>query len=262
MECTSSGDVPTVKEACTSSCTTQAGPDVCASDACACTKAGDVCSQTFPASCGYKSETVYSCSGDKTLPVEKAPCKSSTVCLTTASGPTCTPADCICKDDGSHCGSTFVEDCGLQNNTLYKCTNGALPLATKDCAPGICSANVIKGTGEFRASADDKCIDQCACKEENVPICASAFDPVCNYDNKTLMTCGNVGGVPTVKETCTLSCTMQPGPDVCTFNPCTCTKVGDACGESFPSTCGLDKDTVYSCAADKALPQKKIACDE
>lgn len=170
MECTTVGDVPTVKESCTASCTTQPGSDVCAFDPCACTKAGDICSQAFPATCGYMPETVYSCSGNKALPTEKSPCGSGTICLATPSGPTCTPPDCICKDEASHCGSTFVGACNLQNNTLYKCTNGQLPTSVKDCGTGTCSANIVKGTAEFSADADDMCIDQCACKEAGVPV--------------------------------------------------------------------------------------------
>ncbi|KAG0071862.1 hypothetical protein BGZ90_012103, partial [Linnemannia elongata] len=261
MECTMAGDVPTVKESCIASCTVQPGPDICAFDPCACTKSGDICSQTFPDTCGYEPETVLSCSGNKALPTEKAPCKLGTVCFTTPSGPTCTPPDCICKDDAAHCGSTFVDACNLQNNTLYKCTTGQPPNLEKDCGTGTCSANLIKSTLEFSAAADDTCINQCACKEAGVPICASTFDPICHYDSKALMDCANTGDIPTVKETCTLSCTEQPGPDECKSDPCACTKVGDACGSTLPSNCGYEKDSVYTCSAIKALPVKKSACE-
>lgn len=170
MECKSAGDVPTVKESCTASCTAQLGPDVCAFDPCACTKAGDTCGSAFPESCNYEKDAQYTCSDNKVLPAKKAPCPTANVCLVTATGSACTPPECICKDDASHCGSTFAAPCNLESNTLYKCTNGALPMILKDCGTGTCSANVVAGTAAFEALADDRCIDQCACKEANVPV--------------------------------------------------------------------------------------------
>ncbi|KAG0275843.1 hypothetical protein BGZ96_003585, partial [Linnemannia gamsii] len=260
MDCGNAGDVPTVKEECTLSCTKQPGPDVCTFDPCACTKAGDACGSTLPPSCGYEKDSVYTCSAIKALPQKKSACESGKVCLETLAGPTCTPPDCICKDDGSHCGSTFVDACNLQKNTLYKCTNGRLPTLVKDCGAGTCSANVVKGTAAFRATADDKCIDQCACKEANVPICASTFDAICNYNPKVLMSCTEAGDVPTDFENCKLSCTTQPGPDFCTFDPCACTDTAEICGKAAPVTCGYEKETQYTCSGDKTLPTKKAAC--
>ncbi|KAG0038609.1 hypothetical protein BGZ89_008016, partial [Linnemannia elongata] len=145
-------------------------------------------------------------------------------------------------------------------NSLYKCTNGGLPSLVKDCGTGTCSANVVKGTAAFRATADDKCLDQCACKEAGIPVCGSAFDATCNYDTKVLMSCGEAGDVPAVAENCTLSCTKQPGADICTFDPCACTKAGDTCGSAFPETCNYEKDSQYSCSGNKALPVKKAPC--
>ncbi|KAG0275506.1 hypothetical protein BGZ97_010282, partial [Linnemannia gamsii] len=132
-------------------------------------------------------------------------------------------------------------------NSLYKCTNGSLPSLDKDCGTGTCSSNVVKGTAEFRATADDTCLDLCACKEAGVPVCASAFDPVCNYNPKELLDCGQAGDVPTVKESCTLSCTKQAGPDKCTFNPCACTESGSFCGSALPANCGYEANTLYTC---------------
>ncbi|KAG0252096.1 hypothetical protein BGZ95_006714, partial [Linnemannia exigua] len=260
MDCGNSGDVPTFKENCTLSCTKQPGPDVCTLDPCACTKAGDKCSGSFPSTCLLEKDSVYSCSGDKALPKQKNTCPVATVCLETPSGPTCTPPDCICKDNGTHCGSTFIVGCNLQSNTLYQCTEGALPSLAKDCGNGTCSANVVKGTAAFRAFADDKCLDQCACKEANVPVCASAFDAVCNYKEKDLMSCKDAGDAPQVAETCTLSCTKQAGPDECALDPCACTKAGDTCGNAFPSTCPYETNSTYSCEGPRKLPVKKEPC--
>lgn len=170
MSCGEAGDVPAVAENCTLSCTKQPGADICTFDPCACTKAGDTCGSAFPETCNYEKDSQYSCSGNKALPVKKAPCPTSNVCLVTTTGSVCTPPDCICKDDGSHCGSTFAASCNLIKNTLYKCTNGQIPTMVKDCGTGTCSANVVVGTAAFSAMADDKCLDLCACKEANVPV--------------------------------------------------------------------------------------------
>ena len=163
MECKNVGDVPTVKESCTALCNAQSGPDICAFDPCACSKAGDTCGSAFSESCNYEKDALYACSGNKVLPVKKAPCPAANVCLVNATGSICTPPECICKDDGSHCGSTFASSCNLQKNTLYKCTNGQLSTVVKDCGTGTCSANVVAGTAAFSAMAGDKCLDLCAC---------------------------------------------------------------------------------------------------
>lgn len=182
MDCANAGEVPTVKEACTLSCTKQPGPDVCTPDPCACTKAGDACGSSLPPNCSYETEFVYTCSAIKALPVRKSACESGKVCLEISTGPTCTTPDCICKDDGSHCGSTFIDACNLQKNSLYKCTKGSPPTLDKGCGAGTCSANVVKGTTEFRTIADDKCLDQCACKEANVPVSGFQYSTVVVHD--------------------------------------------------------------------------------
>ncbi|KAG0265879.1 hypothetical protein BGZ95_003192 [Linnemannia exigua] len=260
MDCGKAGDLPTVKEACSLSCTKELGPDVCNLDPCACTNAGDTCGSAFPDTCNYEKDSQYTCTDNKALPVKKNACLAANVCLVTPTGSVCTPPACICRDDLSHCGSTFAADCTLKSDTLYKCTNGQLSTVVKDCSPGICSANAVVGTAAFSAMANDKCLDQCTCKEANVPVCASTFDPVCNYGTKSLMACGNAGDVPIVKEVCASSCTQQPGPDVCTPDSCTCSKAGDTCGSSFPTSCSYETTSIYACSADKALPTKKSAC--
>lgn len=184
MECKNVGDVPTVKESCTASCTAQAGPDVCALDPCACSKAGNTCDSVFPDICNYEKDTQYTCSGIKALPVKKAVCPTANVCLVNATGSVCTPPECICKDDASHCGSTFAAPCNLDSNTLYKCAIGALPTLLKDCGPGTCSTNVVAGSAAFEALADDSCIDQCACKEASIPVSVTHLCLFILYDFK------------------------------------------------------------------------------
>ncbi|KAF9916512.1 hypothetical protein FBU30_001299, partial [Linnemannia zychae] len=266
MDCGNAGDVPTDKETCTLSCTVQPGPDVCTFDPCACTKTGNLCSSSFPASCGLETTSIYACSSIRALPVKRASCLPSQICFETANAPTCTYPECICSDASNRCGSVFPPICGFKTNTLYKCTAGSLPISIRDCGTGTCSANIAKvspadvSVREFHAMADDICIDQCACKAANTDVCSSEFNAICNYAPKTVMHCEAIGKAPTVKETCTASCTIQSGPAVCAFDPCACAVVGDVCGSDFPASCGFKTTTVYTCPAVKALPIKRQTC--
>lgn len=172
MACGGAGDVPTILDACTLSCTKQPGPDVCTLDPCACTKAGDTCGGIFSNTCGYENNTRYSCAGERKLPVKKDACPAGKVCLKTGTlEPVCASPECICKDNDSHCGSRYPAVCGFQSETLFKCTLNALPVPVRDCTPGVCSANIASGTAVFTAqAASDICVDQCACKETGVSV--------------------------------------------------------------------------------------------
>ena len=150
MSCGAVGDVPTVTETCTSACQVKDGADGCALDPCACTSTGDFCGGTLPLNCGYDPKAIYTCLSNGTIAQEKQACPSSQVCFSAAAGPICTPQECICSDNSTHCGSALPASCNLLGNSLYTCTSGSLPNVTTDCTPGSCSG--------------DKCIDECACK--------------------------------------------------------------------------------------------------
>jgi hypothetical protein len=188
MACGNAGDMPSVQEACTLSCTTQPGSDICTFDPCACTTTGDVCNTAFPATCNLKTTAIYNCAALKAPPVEKVDCLGSGTCFVHSTGPQCTLPDCICQDDGKHCGSTFVGTCDMVSNTLYNCVTGAIPTVSDDCSPGVCSSNIVTdpsivsiGTKDtvimgarpqdFKAMAtDDFCVHECACKEAGATV--------------------------------------------------------------------------------------------
>lgn len=170
MLCSGLGDEPTAKENCTNYCDVKIGPDECAFDPCACTLAGKFCGTSLPLSCGYVSSNIYTCEGNGTIPAPTPDCPAPQVCLETATGPVCTPQECICQDDSLHCGSTLDTRCNLANNTLYKCSTGLLPSVQKDCSPGVCSANIVANAASFLATADDSCVNQCACKVPGVAV--------------------------------------------------------------------------------------------
>jgi hypothetical protein len=163
MTCGGVGDVPTVLDNCTLSCTRQPGPDICTVDPCACTKAGDTCGSIFPDTCNYEKNSRYTCSDAKALPANKVACASTETCQEAPTGAFCLPTDCVCKDDHAYCGSTFAPSCGLQNNTLYRCHAGAASTVAEDCGLGICSANVAGLPDSLTNLPDNFCIDKCKC---------------------------------------------------------------------------------------------------
>ncbi|KAF9926806.1 hypothetical protein FBU30_003684, partial [Linnemannia zychae] len=219
MTCDKVGDIPTIQENCTLSCEAIDGsPDICKQDPCACSIVGDVCGSSFPNECAFDAQAVYSCKTNSSLPEKMTDCATEQVCLDLPAGPICVSESCICMDDSSHCGSTFVETCNLKKDTLYQCSKGVPPEISHDCAPGICSANIASDTPVTRQGIDDTCIEQCACKDVG-KVCASTFDSACSYNVNDLMMCGNVGDKPTISETCTVSCTVQTGDDICADDP-------------------------------------------
>ncbi|KAG0260443.1 hypothetical protein BGZ95_004451, partial [Linnemannia exigua] len=262
MMCNEVGDVPVKMTLCSKGCKQTSATSECEFDPCSCTSTGDTCGSSLPTNCSFEANTVYSCAGSGAAPEIKVNCTADTTCSVAAAGPTCIPTDCICKDDGTNCGSQFPSSCNYTENTLYNCVKGSTPTVSEDCGDGKCSANIKpSGTAEFMASGGDTCVNKCVCQIANVSVCAFSFPSDCNYSNKTLMSCGNQGDVPTEPKTCTTYCdVIKDAPDACAFNPCACRRVGDTCGKSFPSSCGYLANTVYTCATNQTMPISKADC--
>ncbi|KAG0038534.1 hypothetical protein BGZ83_003055, partial [Gryganskiella cystojenkinii] len=289
--CTAAGAVPTPGADCANGCTDNGATaaDSCKPD-CKCKDEFDTCGSALDPACQKDNKTLYSCSGAGADPVSTQICDG--ICVQVAGKND--ECRCMCTDDGSVCGSAFAATCNLPPNTLYKCTKGNEPVIDKACNPGTCSVNVVKGicsenvdkgtcsvnvikgtcpanvvlgsltpfdTGDFQAEAlTDFCIDQCACKEAGVTMCADAFPPRCNYKNGTLMNCAAINAVPTVNQNCTNGCIVQPGADVCRPDPCACQNAGDTCSSGFPANCSYDANTLYTCTGKDVIPQKKKTC--
>ncbi|KAF9427990.1 hypothetical protein BGZ94_003656 [Podila epigama] len=260
-KCDAHGATPTELEKCEDDvCTVTVSDDHCGGgvvlpESCFCADDKPFCGSRLGPECeavlGVKPElhAIYACSGVGQIPVKQETCKDGEVCHEEDAGPICIPQECLCTDDGSHCGLVLPATCGLVENTLYKCTNGKRPTVTEDCLPGVCSANLTGAT----KTGTDKCIKQCECKgAENV--CSSTFAAECNLPEKTLYRCTAVGAVPELEESCTLDCDIKDGADECRLNPCACTKAGDTCGVSFPPECNLDVRTLFKCAGKGKLP--------
>ncbi|KAG0025685.1 hypothetical protein BGZ82_009892, partial [Podila clonocystis] len=235
---------------------------------CNCTGTETKCSSTFTPICKLPPQGVYNCNCNGTVQVVQA-CTGTEICAPSGNTSVCILPECVCKDGLAHCGSFFPDTCKLEKETLYQCKNGEPVKLTEDCKPGNCSENIKPpsatsiegGEGDFEVDAegDAKCIKQCECKWPG-PVCASTFDPSCNFQQRDLLACTAMGNKPTVSEPCTLECLIAETPDKCKFNPCECTKVRNTCGQAYPPSCGHEANTLYKCEAKGKLPVKGDAC--
>ncbi|KAF9399059.1 hypothetical protein BGZ94_005819, partial [Podila epigama] len=70
------------------------------------------------------------------------------------------------------------------------------------------------------------------------------------------------GADPVPGPKCTAGCTVKPGPDECTVDPCKCTNGEAACGSAFPDSCKLDKTSLYKCTGGKGSdPRDPVKCE-
>ncbi|KAG0015499.1 hypothetical protein BGZ81_011644, partial [Podila clonocystis] len=255
--CEGDRKLPTKNDTCTSDqfCATVQDPvgAIC-KPLCNCTGTTTQCSSSFKAACKLPVQGVYKCTADGA--VEKVEdCAGTNVCVKVADSAKCIPPECVCKDNTTHCGSTFNATCGLVADSLYQCKDGEAATIAKTCQPGVCSASIQAAT----VAAPDKCVGQCECKGSE-KVCASVFDTACNFNVTDLMSCSGIGATPVLDQTCTLKCDVKAGADDCAVDPCACTKSGKVCSDSFPSTCGLDADSIFTCEGDRKLPKKDSAC--
>ncbi|KAF9276271.1 hypothetical protein BGZ68_010136, partial [Mortierella alpina] len=139
--------------------------DQCDPDPCKCRENGDVCGSTFPETCQFHKDTLYSCTGKDATPMEKMVC-STKGCVPTAGDDVC--GSCLCPDGTPTCGSVFGPECKMDNSALYTCSSAdALPSSSTKCPRGC---DVRDGP--------DKCNNDCQCKDED-NVCGSVFPAEC-----------------------------------------------------------------------------------
>ncbi len=149
---------------------------------------------------------------------------------------TTTPNLCIGKSNGNYCGTTL----GLDQNTLYKCSNGASSFI-QSCTYG-CSIQA-QGTNDFCLAPPTS--NQCP-NNQNGTYCGGELGS--NYNANALYSCQN--GVSTQTNTCTYGCIIKPPgtADVCRSTPtstagCPSGGNGNYCG----TTLGLNPNKLYNC---------------
>ncbi|KAG0023832.1 hypothetical protein BGZ81_007911, partial [Podila clonocystis] len=255
LTCSAINAVPTVLQNCTVGCLVQTGPDICKPDPCACQKAGDSCSSSFPANCSYEANTLYTCTGKDATPVKKAPCLSTEICTIVAGGNDfcATNPTCACVGNGTLCGSDFPPNCTKTPSSVYTCPAGTETPCPNGCANGVCKdagclctvdGNVcgstfakdcnlqpnaiykcVKGQPPqldsncgSKACVGGACQDPCLCKGSN-KVCGSTFPPSCNFTSTALYTCTAAGATPSAPKNCTAGCELTQ-PDNRCANPC------------------------------------------
>ncbi|KAF9581682.1 hypothetical protein BGW38_001213, partial [Lunasporangiospora selenospora] len=254
--CSGEDSDPVLLEKCTKGCNVNAGDDSCVpSNICVCTDTQDVCGSAFPASCNLETGSLYSCAkGPGGSPVLSKKCPNQK-CNVTPGNDQCEPGPCECKNNEDSCGSAFPDSCGLDKNTLYKCSYiGSNPIQGVKCESGNCLVQ----------STDDICLPvqkNCKCWSSN-SACGNVFGPSCNLSSNTLYTCSGEGATPKPAVDCKYGCRAFPGfPDTCTADPCACQGPGPICGSVFPDSCGLDKETLFQCSGRGAKPDAGKKCE-
>ncbi|KAG0350777.1 hypothetical protein BGX24_008021, partial [Mortierella sp. AD032] len=107
-------------------------------------------------------------------------------------GAACGGTDCDCKGTAERCSSTFPADCGLKENTIYKCTSNGVPEEVETCPEG----KTCRLIGDEAVCA----ADDCKCQKDGV-VCGEAFDLSCKLKATALYTCTK-GGDPVFKSDC------------------------------------------------------------
>ncbi|KAF9907514.1 hypothetical protein EC991_010895, partial [Linnemannia zychae] len=267
-KCDGSGSAPTEGEECgAGGCTVNNGEDTCNPDPCTCPGTGfaPVCGSELPLSCGAKANTIYHCPGGSgTKPEELSNCKPGTQCVkkATPEGAVCGAGTCDCKGDNEVCSNQFPDNCGLEKNTIYKCTSDGKPEKVKSCdASKSC---VVLDDGAVCASNDCKCPD-------DGTVCGQVFPLSCKIKTSALYTCKK-GEDPVFEKDCAPDrCSASKASfaaaaifeatatDVC-VDGCTCADKGPVCGSTFDPKCKLDASTLYKCDGSGTTPTEGEAC--
>ncbi|KAF9571288.1 hypothetical protein EC968_000784 [Mortierella alpina] len=119
------------------------------SDPCVCTQANStVCFSTFPASCGFKTDKVYSCVTVGNRPVLVETCTPSKCIPVVGDGlGRCDKDPCLCSYTNDRlCGTDFPEECGYIAAAVYTCPKQpARPQLVSKCPEGNTCANTEGG---------------------------------------------------------------------------------------------------------------------
>ncbi|KAG0359379.1 hypothetical protein BGX24_005781, partial [Mortierella sp. AD032] len=268
-KCDGSGTKPTEIEKCKGGCLSSNGDDRCSTDICTCPSGTDpVCGADLPSACNAKVNTIYHCPGGSgTAPEPLSECLPGTMCIKKPSpeGAVCGSGTCDCKGDKEVCSNQFPDECGLEKNTVYKCTADGKPEKVKACKDT--ESCVSLGDEAVCANNDCKCPD-------DGTICGQAFPPSCKLKATALYTCTK-GDNPILykicdPERCTASKSYftatavfeaNAAADVCT-SQCLCAGKGPVCGSTFDPDCKLEPSTLYKCDGAGSTPTLIEVCGQ
>lgn len=190
-------------EICTLNCNIRPGPDQCAFDPCACREPGNACGSTFPTSCGLELNSLYTCSGNKTLPIRNLTCSSSQICVPVPGGSDlCGDSnDCGCIGSGNICGDMLPPICGKTTKTSIICPLGTATECSSGCAAGSCASG-------------------CSCTDNSIK-CGSNFARSCNLVPNALYSCIS-GSAPVLLFDCGLQACVKGTSTSSCQDPCMC----------------------------------------
>ncbi|KAG0025696.1 hypothetical protein BGZ82_009882, partial [Podila clonocystis] len=136
--------------------------------------------------CKQPVQGIYKCTtGGAVERVED--CVGANVCIKVADSAKCTPPECVCKDDATHCGSTFNAACGLVADMLYQCKNSEAATVVKTCQPRACSASI-----QAAMAADPDSVLASASVRGLRRSVLSVFDTASKFSVTDLMSCSGI----------------------------------------------------------------------
>ncbi|KAG9319654.1 hypothetical protein KVV02_005879 [Mortierella alpina] len=254
----------------------------CGSVNCQCYGDREVCSESFPAECGYEKNTVYrctktgepvkvcastfppecklpwnsllECSGPGAKPSNPQICKDG-ICIVSEGDNVCPDNKCTCSGTDAICGSYLPMGCNAEPNTIYYCPGGkgTEPKILSVCKPGtICNRKEAPIGAACGGSI-------CECPG-NKEVCSDAFPDSCALDKNAIISCNSTGN-PTKTKVCDIDevCVTLSDGAVCNKKPCVCPTDGDVCGSVFPLYCKVPTGNIYSCVKGQA-PYLKKGC--
>ncbi|KAF9931401.1 hypothetical protein BGZ67_005314 [Mortierella alpina] len=241
---------PTVLQDCTlpSQCVVDLDTGSCVTpvDPCKCPAGKEqTCGSDFDATCGLNPNGLYNCPAVGKKPILDKTCRAGCV---KGSGQ-CTPDPCKCTKTELKCGSAFAPSCMLNKDTLYECKKaGDDPLVKQQCIAGGC----VAGTAVCQP-------DPCKCGTA-ATTCGKDYLRRCGFTPDTIYTCSGQGVTPQPSITCESGlCASVNGSAICKPD-CTCKTNLDTCGVDFPTKCGLNVDTLFTCNNIGDTPVPKEVC--
>lgn len=263
-KCTGAASTPIAGEKCAKGCVVQASADACSHDGgqngCSCETigVGNICGSDLPAYCKAEANAIYICRDAKqSAPEVLSACHPGTLCEKRPfpAGAACSATSCNCTIDGEICSDNVRETCGLDLNTIYKCSStGIPPTRVRKCDS---SSTCVKYNNTTTCVTNN-----CICAEEG-EVCGDALPLSCELKGSTVYTCAK-GQAPVVKRHCgplRCSAVVPSNGDRC-VDPCSCERNDIVCGSTFPSTCNLNKSTLYKCTGPGFKPIPTTLCGE
>ncbi|KAG0361387.1 hypothetical protein BGX24_005346, partial [Mortierella sp. AD032] len=201
-ECASPGATPKPIEKCKAGCDEGGvdSGDVCR-DPCVCPTSGEmrVCGSELPAECKADKNAIYLCpGGERSKPSLIGHCMPGVECVRerASDDASCGTHNCDCVGNHEVCSNFFPVKCGLEPNTVYKCTANGKHEKVASCHTEETCITVSDGS---------ICrIDDCKCLTDG-PTCGEAFPAKCNIPTEALYDCKK-GEDPVLQSTC-----EQPG---------------------------------------------------